>query len=163
MGIKKTIERIIRLEDFRATCKIHENDIRSLKAADAKLAEDFKVRGIIEKRELELLELQQKAEKDVHGLLQHTEEPQCLRAQVQETLWQEVVDRRDRLIKSTPQDRATAALNKAVAVEQEKQQTKDHEEICLLEETWNGGLGVERQRLQREQLQEQTDLERKYE
>uniref|UniRef100_A0A6B0VIN9 Putative a-kinase anchor protein 9-like isoform x1 n=1 Tax=Ixodes ricinus TaxID=34613 RepID=A0A6B0VIN9_IXORI len=208
------------LEDLRATCKIHKNDIRNLNAAQdqrltgaektaaaegAKLAEDFEeVHGILEEREQEILELQQEAETqvvleaevqslrdslaqcrqahaeelamlqrelqrcqqaheaDVHRLHQHMEEAQCLHAQVQETLRQEVVALRDRLLESMPRDEATAALNKAVAVERENQQTKHHEEIRLLEETWSGRLDAERQRLQREQLQKQTDLERKY-
>ncbi|EEC18801.1 conserved hypothetical protein [Ixodes scapularis] len=193
------------LEDLRATCKIHKNDIQNLNAAQAKLAEDFEeVHSILEEREQEILELQQEAETqvvleaevqslrdslaqcrqahaeelamlqrelqrcqqaheaDVHRLHQHMEEAQCLHAQVQETLRQEVVALRDRLLESMPRDEATAALNKAVAVERENQQTKHHEEIRLLEETWSGRLDAERQRLQREQLQKQTDLERKY-
>ncbi|XP_042149894.1 pericentrin [Ixodes scapularis] len=208
------------LEDLRATCKIHKNDIESLNAAQdqrltgaaktaaaegAKLAEDFEeVHSILEEREQEILELQQEAETqvvleaevqslrdslaqcrqahaeelamlqrelqrcqqaheaDVHRLHQHMEEAQCLHAQVQETLRQEVVALRDHLLESMPRDEATAALNKAVAVERENQQTKHHEEIRLLEETWSGRLDAERQRLQREQLQKQTDLERKY-
>ncbi|CAN7997227.1 unnamed protein product [Ixodes hexagonus] len=114
----------------------------------------------MQQRELE--RCQQAHEADVHRLHQHMEEAQCLHAQVQEALRQEVMALRDRLLQSMPQDEATEAVNKAVAAERENQQTKHHEEIRLLEETWSGRLDSERQRLQREQLQKQMDLERKY-
>ncbi|XP_049269273.1 A-kinase anchor protein 9 isoform X2 [Rhipicephalus sanguineus] len=87
-------------------------------------------------------------------------EVQQLHANAQEALRSEVLALRDTLSRSVPKDEAAAALNKAVSAEREQQQSKHHEEIRLLEETWRGRLEVERKRLEQEHAQRTADLER---
>ncbi|KAL1439096.1 hypothetical protein MTO96_047555 [Rhipicephalus appendiculatus] len=87
-------------------------------------------------------------------------EVQQLHANAQEALRSEVLALRDALSRSVPKDEAAAALNKAVSAEREQQQSKHHEEIRLLEETWRGRLEAERKRLEQEHAQRTADLER---
>ncbi|XP_037562482.1 protein lava lamp isoform X4 [Dermacentor silvarum] len=87
-------------------------------------------------------------------------EAQQLHANAQEALRSEVLALRDTLSRSVPKDEAAAALNKAVSAEREQQQSKHHEEIRLLEETWKERLEAERKRLEQEHAQHTADLER---
>nr|XP_054932496.1 pericentrin-like isoform X8 [Dermacentor andersoni] len=87
-------------------------------------------------------------------------EAQQLHAHAQEALRSEVLALRDTLSRSVPKDEAAAALNKAVSAEREQQQSKHHEEIRLLEETWRERLEAERKRLEQEHAQRTADLER---
>ncbi|KAH8009473.1 hypothetical protein HPB51_017993 [Rhipicephalus microplus] len=87
-------------------------------------------------------------------------EVQQLHAKAQEALQSEVLALRDDLSRSVPKDEAAATLNKAVSAEREQQQSKHHEEIRLLEETWRGRLEAERKRLEQEHAQRIADLER---
>ncbi|XP_075538057.1 uncharacterized protein LOC142572662 isoform X7 [Dermacentor variabilis] len=87
-------------------------------------------------------------------------EAQQLHAHAQEALRSEVLALRDTLSRNVPKDEAAAALNKAVSAEREQQQSKHHEEIRLLEETWRERLEAERKRLEQEHAQRTADLER---
>ncbi|XP_065301787.1 rootletin-like isoform X10 [Dermacentor albipictus] len=87
-------------------------------------------------------------------------EAQQLHTHAQEALRSEVLALRDTLSRSVPKDEAAAALNKAVSAEREQQQSKHHEEIRLLEETWRERLEAERKRLEQEHAQRTADLER---
>ncbi|KAH6938762.1 hypothetical protein HPB50_012421 [Hyalomma asiaticum] len=110
----------------------------------------------------ELARMREAHEASSRRLQLRLHEAQELHANAQEALRKEVLALRDTLSRSIPKDEAAAALNKAVSAEREQQQSKHHEEIRLLEETWRGRLEAERKRLEQEHAQHTADLERQY-
>ncbi|XP_077514434.1 uncharacterized protein LOC144125168 isoform X5 [Amblyomma americanum] len=127
---------------------------------DDLVAREHTLSELKERLRQDLARAREAHEADVRRLRLRLHEAQQLHAKTQEAFRKEVLALRDTLSRSIPKDEAAAALNKAVSAEREQQQSRHHEEIRLLEETWRGRLEAERQRLEQAQAQRTADLER---
>ncbi|XP_077554393.1 uncharacterized protein LOC144169219 isoform X3 [Haemaphysalis longicornis] len=150
-------------EEIEALHQAVETQVSPLRDKVCSLQEELvsRERAWSEQRERlkqELARARESYEVDVKRLRLRLHESQQLNEKAQEALRAELLTLRETLSRSVPREEASSALQQAVSAEREQQQSRHHEEIRLLEETWRARM--EAQRLRMEQQQQQSPASR---